>query len=101
MSSATTGEDLQTLFEEHGSVTSAKVVIDRETGNSKCFGFVEMEDETEGMNAINALNETEFQGRMIVVKKARPREEGDRNSSPRSFHRNGENRGERRFGPNR
>jgi len=100
MSSATTGEDLEALFGEHGVVTSAKVIMDRETGNSKCFGFVEMEDETEGMNAINALNETEFQGRMIVVKKARPREEGDRNGGHRSFHRNGENRGERRFNQN-
>ena len=76
LSSTTTSEDLQALFSEHGSVSSAKVIMDRETGNSKCFGFVEMEDETEGFNAINALNETEFQGRKIVVKKARPREEG-------------------------
>ena len=53
-----------------------KLLWTKETGNSKCFGFVEMEDETEGFNAINALNETEFQGRKIVVKKARPREEG-------------------------
>ncbi len=72
MSSTTTGEDLEALFGEHGVVTSAKVIMDRETGNSKCFGFVEMEDETEGMNAINALNETEFQGRMIVVKRLVP-----------------------------
>ena len=76
LSSTTTSEDLQALFSEHGSVSSAKVIMDKETGNSKCFGFVEMEDETEGFNAINALNETEFQGRKIVVKKARPREEG-------------------------
>lgn len=95
MSSATTGEDLAALFGEHGTVTSAKVITDRETGNSKCFGFVEMEDESEGMNAINALNETEFQGRKIVVKKARPREEGGERSNHRSsFQRNG---GERRF----
>lgn len=46
--------------------------MDKETGNSKCFGFVEMEDETEGFNAINALNETEFQGRKIVVKRLDP-----------------------------
>lgn len=78
MSSATSSEDLQALFGDFGHVSSAKVIIDRETGNSKCFGFVEMEDETEGMNAINALNETEFQGRKIVVKKARPKEEGER-----------------------
>lgn len=100
MNSATTGEDLEALFGEHGVVTSAKVIMDRETGNSKCFGFVEMEDEAEGLNAINALNETEFQGRMIVVKKARPREEGERYSGRRPFHRNGEGRGERRFSPN-
>lgn len=92
MSSATTGEDLATLFGEHGTVSSAKVVMDRETGNSKCFGFVEMDDEMEGLNAINALNDTEFQGRTIVVKKARPREEGERGISHRSFHRTGERR---------
>ena len=94
LSSTTTSEDLQALFSEHGSVSSAKVIMDRETGNSKCFGFVEMEDETEGFNAINALNETEFQGREIVVKKARPREEGGDDRGQR-FPR------ERRFNSNR
>ena len=93
MSSATTGDDLAALFGEHGTVSSAKVITDRETGNSNCFGFVEMEDETEGMNAINALNETEFQGKTIVVKKARPREEGGERGG-RSFSPRG---GERRF----
>ena len=92
LSSTTTSEDLQALFSEHGSVSSAKVIMDRETGNSKCF--VEMEDETEGFNAINALNETEFQGRKIVVKKARPREEGGDDRGQR-FPR------ERRFNSNR
>jgi len=96
MSSVTTGDDLATLFGEHGTVTSAKVIMDKETGNSKCFGFVEMEDETEGMNAINALNDTEFQGRKIVVKKARPREEGE-HTNRRSFA----PRGERRFSQER
>ena len=86
--------DLRELFEEYGEVSSAKVIMDRETGNSKCFGFVEMEDETEGFNAINALNETEFQGRKIVVKKARPREEGGDDRGQR-FPR------ERRFNSNR
>lgn len=99
MSAATTGEDLAALFGEHGTVSSAKVIIDRETGNSKCFGFVEMEDETEGFNAINAINETEFQGRTIVVKKARPKEEGgDSRGGHRSFSPRG---GERRFNSNR
>ena len=90
LSSTTTSEDLRALFSEHGSVSSAKVIMDKETGNSKCFGFVEMEDETEGFNAINALNETEFQGRKIVVKKARPKEEGG-DSRGQRYHR------ERRF----
>ena len=96
MSSATTSDDLAALFGEHGVVSSAKVIMDKETGNSKCFGFVEMEDETEGMNAINALNDTEFQGRKIVVKKARPKEEGE-NRGHRSFAPRG---GERRFNQN-
>ncbi|MDE7374361.1 MAG: RNA-binding protein [Odoribacter sp.] len=96
MSSVTSGDDLAVLFGEHGTVTSAKVIMDRETCNSKCFGFVEMEDETEGMNAINALNDTEFQGRKIVVKKARPREEGGQhNRRPYAPH------GERRFSQER
>lgn len=72
LSSTTTSEDLQALFSEHGSVSSAKVIMDKETGNSKCFGFVEMEDETEGFNAINALNETEFQGRKSLWKRLDP-----------------------------
>ncbi|MGL5683949.1 MAG: RNA recognition motif domain-containing protein [Marinifilaceae bacterium] len=78
ISSTTTSEDLQSLFEGFGQVSSAKVIMDRETGNSKCFGFVDMADDAEGENAINALNETEFKGRKIVVKEARPKEEGDR-----------------------
>ena len=99
LSSATTSDDLATLFGEHGTVVSARVIMDRETGNSKCFGFVEMSDETEGMNAIEALNEVEFQGRQIVVKQARPREEGERRPR-RSFQpRGGEYRERRSFQP--
>jgi RNA recognition motif-containing protein len=89
-------DDLKQVMEEYGTVESVKIIKDRETGKSKGFGFVEMEDETEGMNAINALNESEFQGRKIVVKKARPREEGE-NRGHRSFSPRG---GERRFNPN-
>ena len=96
LSYAVNDSDLRDLFGEYGEISSAKVIMDKETGNSKCFGFVEMEDETEGMNAINALNESEFQGRKIVVKKARPREEGE-NRGHRSFSPRG---GERRFNPN-
>ncbi|MDL2231460.1 RNA-binding protein [Porphyromonadaceae bacterium OttesenSCG-928-L07] len=70
MSSTTTAKDLSALFGEYGIVSSAKIIFDRETGNSKNFGFVEMANEMEGMKAINALNETEFQGKIIIVKLA-------------------------------
>jgi RNA recognition motif-containing protein len=79
---ATTSEDLRALFSEHGVVSSAKVIMDRESGNSKCFGFVEMASDTEGESAVGALNEKEFQGRRIVVKIALPREES-RTPNPR------------------
>jgi RNA recognition motif-containing protein len=64
---------LQSVFEAHGTVVSAKVIIDRETGKSKGFGFVEMENQSDADSAINALNESELKGRNIVVNKAKPR----------------------------
>jgi len=71
-----TREDtLRDLFEEYGEVSSVKIIMDKFTGNSKGFGFVEMPSDDEGQNAINDLNDTELDGRTIVVKKARPREE--------------------------
>ncbi len=70
----TTSEDLQTLFEGYGEVSSAKVIMDRETGRSKGFGFVEMPDDDAAQEAINNLNDSEVHGRNIVVKKAEPRE---------------------------
>ncbi len=69
----TTSEQLQSHFEQFGEVTSAKVIMDRETQRSKGYGFVEMADDSAGEEAINALNETEFDGRTIVVKKANPK----------------------------
>ncbi len=72
----TTSEDLLALFERFGEVTSAKVIMDKLTNRSKGFGFVEMPDETEAYAAINDLNDSEVDGRTIVVKKARPKEEG-------------------------
>ena len=71
-------QDLMTLFSQYGSVSSAKVVIDRETDRSKGFGFVEMPSNEEGSNAINKLNESEFAGRALRVNEARPREERPR-----------------------
>ena len=64
---------LQQAFEAHGSVVSAKIVKDRDTGRSRGFGFVEMENSTDANNAINALNNSELKGRSIVVNKANPR----------------------------
>ena len=68
-------EDLEKLFAEHGKVTSAVVIMDRATNRSKGFGFVEFETEEEAQAAMKALNESEVEGRKIVVNEARPREE--------------------------
>ena len=86
LSSSTTESDLQELFSKHGEVTSAKVIIDRDTGTSKGFGFVEMADDGEGNEAIEALNDSELDGNQIVVKKANPRNE---NRSGRGFQNRG------------
>ncbi|MDP5120939.1 MAG: RNA-binding protein [Spirosomaceae bacterium] len=67
--------ELRSAFEEFGTVDSAKIIIDRETGRSKGFGFVEMENDDEAKNAIDSLNGTELDGRTIVVKEAEPRRE--------------------------
>lgn len=69
----TRSEELQAAFARFGEVTSAKIVKDRETGRSKGFGFVEMPNDEEGKQAIAALNETELDGRTIVVKPANPK----------------------------
>ena len=69
----TRSEELQTAFAKFGEVTSAKIVKDRDTGRSKGFGFVEMPNDEEAKQAIAALNETELDGRTIVVKPANPK----------------------------
>lgn len=66
-------EDLEAAFAKFGQVTSAKIVKDRDTGRSKGFGFVEMANDDEANKAIAALNETELDGRTIVVKLANPK----------------------------
>jgi len=70
---ATTDDELKELFAAHGTVASATVVRDRETGRSKGFGFVEYESDDEGKAAQAALNGTEFGGRTISVDMARPK----------------------------
>ena len=65
-------QDLENLFAEHGSVTSAKIITDRMTNRSRGFGFVEMSDGAEA--AIKALNEAEFDGRKLVVNESRPKD---------------------------
>ena len=65
--------DLRELFERFGSVDSVKIIMDRETGRSKGFGFVEMSSDDDALIAIEELNESDFDGRTIVVKKAEPR----------------------------
>ncbi len=68
-------EDLQQSFSQFGTVTSAKVMMDRETGRSKGFGFVEMGSDAEAQSAINGMNGQALAGRAVVVNEARPREE--------------------------
>ena len=68
-------KELETLFAEQGKVISAVVIKDRDTGQSKGFGFVEMEDEKDGQTAIKELNGKEVGGRSIVVNQARPQED--------------------------
>jgi RNA recognition motif-containing protein len=68
-------DDLRDLFAAHGEVISASVIADRHTGQSKGFGFVEMSNDAEAEAAIQALNESDVQGRNIKVNQARPREE--------------------------
>jgi cold-inducible RNA-binding protein len=71
----TTDGDLQNMFTPHGAVQSAQVIMDRDTGRSKGFGFVEMDKGDEADAAISALNGHEVNGRALTVNEARPRED--------------------------
>jgi len=81
--------DLASLFEEYGSITSAKVITDRQSGRSKGYGFVEIADDEAAEKAIAELNGAEYDGRTLSVSEAKPREE--RPSRPRNSF--GGNRG--------
>ena len=70
-----TDGDLEKLFQAHGAVQSAQVIMDRDTGRSKGFGFVEMDNDQQAQAAIAALNGQDFNGRSLTVNEARPRED--------------------------
>ena len=76
-----TDSDLSKMFEAHGTVESAQVILDRDTGQSKGFGFVEMKTPQEAQAAIAAVNGQDLGGRALTVNEARPRTEGGRGGS--------------------
>jgi cold-inducible RNA-binding protein len=80
----TENSDLETMFAAHGTVRSAQIIMDRDSGRSKGFGFVEMGADSEATSAISALNGRDFKGRPLTVNEAKPREDrgGDRSFGP-------------------
>jgi RNA recognition motif-containing protein len=90
LSPSTTSDDLQKIFSAYGEVTSAKIIFDKETGNSKGYGFVEMENEEEAKAAIAALNGSDQEGNTIVVKEANaPEDRPKRDAGNRGGFRGG------------
>jgi RNA recognition motif-containing protein len=71
----TQSEDLKEAFQAFGTVSSANVIMDKYSGRSKGFGFVEMDNEEEALTAIREMNNSQLQGRTIIAKKAEPRKE--------------------------
>ena len=78
MNYRTTEEDINGLFSQYGEVESVKLITDRETGRAKGFGFVVMTDDSAAKEAIEALNEKEYEGRTLRINEAKPREERPR-----------------------
>ncbi|MBE9584939.1 RNA-binding protein [Mucilaginibacter sp. JRF] len=95
-------EDLRALFEPFGEVSSAKLIMDRETGRSKGFGFVEMPDDESAQSAIDALNKSEVKGRSIAVSQAENKKPsgggGERRGGGGGFNRGGGGGGYNRGG---
>lgn len=81
--------DLNQLFAEYGEISSAKVIMDRELGRSRGFGFVEMANDAEAQKAISELNEAEYDGKVISVAVARPRTERSNNGGGYNSNRGG------------
>jgi len=96
LSFETTENDLQDLFEQHGTVNEVHLMMDRMTGKSRGFAFVTMNDNTQANTAASALNGQELNGRALTVNEARPREE-----RPRSYGGGGGGGGRRPFAGNR
>ena len=90
-----TDGDLTKMFEPHGTVESAQIIMDRETGRSKGFGFVEMKSDQEAKTAIAALNGQDSGGRALTVNEAKTRAQGDRRGG--SGGRGGGGYGSRRY----
>src|SRR5437868_13094543 len=81
-----TADDLLALFQQHGAVSRAQVITDRETGRSRGFGFVEMANDAEAQAAIDELNGSDFQGRPLTINEAKPQERrGPAGGSGRGF----------------
>ena len=87
--------DIKELFEDYGEVTSVKLIIDRETGRKRGFGFIEMPNEEEALSAIKAMDKTEIYERTISVTQAEERKQsgGNRNAYSRGGNSNGYNKG--------
>ncbi len=105
-----TDKDLNDIFSDYGTVTSAKVIMDRETGRSRGFGFVEMASDEEARKAIAELDQAEYVGKTIRVNEARPKTDrprtgggfgGNRGGGGRGGFNGGGNRGGNREGGNR
>ena len=80
LSFGVTDEDVRQAFDPFGQISSVRVIVDRDTGRSKGFGFVEMPNDAEAQSAISDLDGKELQGRSIKVNEARPRSEGRRDN---------------------
>ena len=96
LSFESTENDLQDLFEQHGTVNEVRLMMDRMTGKSRGFAFVTMNDDAQAKAAMNALNGHELNGRALTVNEARPREE-----RPRPYGGGGGGGGRRSFANNR
>ncbi len=100
LESGINNSDLNTLFSEYGNVVSANVIMDRLTGQSRGFAFIDMPEDAAAQNAISELNEAEYQGRIIRVSEARPPKERQEGGYRNDFNRDN-GRGRKSYGNNK